>query len=89
MKDDGGLEMNPAEFKKRYFVLPRAEIGHLRFILESYDGLAFARTLDSRQALVEIAYPFNRSADAEALIKSLVEEVSLQEAPTPKEIPSL
>ncbi len=38
----------PAEiFIKRYFQLPRAEIGQLRFILESYDGLAFARTLDS------------------------------------------
>ena len=30
-------------FSKRYFQMPRAEIGHLRFILESYDGLAFAR----------------------------------------------
>lgn len=81
--------MDHAEFKKRYFVLPRAEIGHLRFILESYDGLAFARTLDSRQALVEIAYPLNRSADAEELIKALAEEISLQEAPTPQDIPSL
>ena len=39
-------------FSKRYFRLPRAEIGHLRFILESYDGLAFARTLDSGSGLV-------------------------------------
>ncbi len=44
-------------FTKKYFRLPREQIGFLRFILESYDGLAFARTLDSRLALVEVAYP--------------------------------
>ena len=50
-------------FSKRYFQMPRAEIGHLRFILESYDGLAFARTLDNQLALVEIAYPPSRRHD--------------------------
>jgi len=74
------------EFCKRYFQMPRAEIGHLRFILESYDGLAFARTLDNQLALVEIAYPPSRSQDVEPLLKALAEEVSLQEVPPPEEI---
>ncbi len=74
------------EFSKRYFQIPRAEIGHLRFILESYDGLAFARTLDNQLALVEIAYPPSRSHDVEPLLKALTEEVSLQEVPSPEEI---
>jgi hypothetical protein len=76
-------------FSKRYFHMPRAEIGHLRFILESYDGLAFARTLDNQLALVEIAYPPSRSLDVEPLLKALAEEVSLQEVPSPEEIPPL
>lgn len=76
-------------FRKRYFLLPRAEIGQLRFILESYDGLAFARTLDKRCGLVEIAWPASRSADVDVLLKALAAEVGLQEVPAPDEIPSL
>lgn len=78
-----------AAFCKRYFQMPRAEIGHLRFILESYDGLAFARTLDNQLALVEIAFPPSRSQDVELLLKALAEEVGLQEVSAPKEIPPL
>ena len=80
---------DPQTFEKRYFLLPRAEIGHLRFILESYDGLAFARTLDSREGLVEIAYPSTRAQDAEELISALCHEVSLTVVPPPDVIPPL
>ena len=73
-------------FSKRYFQMPRAEIGHLRFILESYDGLAFARTLDNQLALVEIAYPPSRRHDVEPLLEVLAVEIGLQEVPTPEEI---
>jgi len=76
-------------FTKRYFQLPRAEIGHLRFILESYDGLAFARTLDSRSALVEIAFSPSRSEDVDVLLKALMEEAGLREVPAPPELPPL
>ncbi len=76
-------------FSKRYFILPRAEIGHLRFILESYDGLAFARTLDKLTGLVEIAYPPSRARDVESLLKGLTVEVGLQEVDAPEQIPPL
>ncbi len=62
---------------KAYYSLPRRQIGYLRFMLESYDGLAFVRTLDSRQALVEIAYPASRREDAEALLAALVIECTM------------
>ena len=81
--------MNPANFEKRYFLLPRVGIGYLRFILESYDGLAFARTLDRQEALVEIAFPAGRSADVDVLLKALAVDVGLQEMPAPKQIPPL
>ena len=81
--------MNSANFEKRYFLLPRAGIGHLRFILESYDGLAFARTLDRQEGLVEIAFPANRSADVDVLLKALAVEVGLQEVPVPKQVSPL
>ena len=76
-------------FSKRYFQIPRAEIGHLRFILESYDGLAFARTLENQLALVEIAYPSSRVSDVEPLLKALSAEVGLEEVPPPAVIPPL
>ena len=76
-------------FSKRYFQLPRAEIGHLRFILESYDGLAFARTLDSRAGLVEIACSASRTEDVDALLIALGEEAGLREVPMPDNIPQL
>jgi len=80
----------PAEiFIKRYFQLPRAEIGQLRFILESYDGLAFARTLDSATGLVEIACPPSRTDDVDALLETLCEELGLRETPLPEDIPPL
>ena len=81
--------MDPSRFRKRYFTLARADIGHLRFILESYDGLAFARTLDSRAGLVEIAYPESRARDADALIKALVGEIGLKETAAPEHVPPL
>jgi len=71
-------------FEKRHFLLPRAEIGYLRFILESYDGLAFVRTLDPRPALIEIAFPLSRRHDAEALLAALVEECAMQSVPAPE-----
>jgi len=76
-------------FNKRYFILPRAEIGHLRFILESYDGLAFARTLDKQKGLVEIAYSPSRTRDVDSLLKNLIAEVGLQEADVPEKIPPI
>jgi len=76
-------------FIKRYFQLPRAEIGQLRFILESYDGLAFARTLDSRTGLVEIAWPPSRTDDVDALLRTLCDELGLREVPVPEDIPPL
>lgn len=76
-------------FNKRYFQIPRAEIGQLRFILESYDGLAFARTLDNQVALVEIAYPPSRSRDVEPLLTALACELGMREVPAPDVIPPL
>lgn len=70
-------------FAKRYYRLDRAAIGMLRFLLESYDGLAFMRTLDAREALVEVAYPPSRSRDAEALLAAFAAELGIAEVPSP------
>lgn len=72
-----------APFCKKYYRLPKAEIAYLRFAFESYDGIAFVRTLDAKAALVEIAYPPSRRVDAEALLQTLQKETGMVEAATP------
>jgi hypothetical protein len=69
--------------KKRYFYLPRREIGYLRFILESYDGLTFMSTLDASTGLVEIGYPPSRVADVRELLDALTRELGWRESQAP------
>lgn len=81
--------MPPVSFDKRYFLLPRSWIGYLRFILEGYDGLAFARTLDRQAGLVEVAFPANRQEEVGALLRALAAEIGMREVPAPATVPPL
>jgi len=76
-------------FIHRCFRLERANIGYLRFILEGYDGLIFMRTLDPREALVEVTYAPACSADAEAVLAALAVECAMTPAPRPATCPPL
>ena len=72
-------------FLSRCFLVSRNQIAYLRLILESYDGLAFMRTLDPSRAVVEIGYSPTRRRDAEALILALEKETGLTEIPPPED----
>jgi hypothetical protein len=74
-------------FSSRYFQLPKAEIASLRFTLESYDGLAFQRTLDSATGLVEVLWPVERARDVEALLAALSAELGMVMVPAPEQVP--
>lgn len=76
-------------FAKRYYVLPKAQIGPLRFVLESYDGLAFMRTIDASTGLVEVAWSVSRSEDVEALLAALADELQMVVVATPETVPPL
>ena len=76
-------------FHKRYYHVHRREIGFLRFLIESYDGLMFLRTLDNRKALIEIAYSPSRRHDAESLLAALTDETGMQPADSPEIVPPL
>ena len=66
-----------------YLVLPPREIAYVKFIFESYDGVAVVRTLDRHAArLVVLAAP-DFEADARAVIRSLVEEGACEETGPP------
>jgi hypothetical protein len=71
-------------FTTTCFRIPRSEISYLRFILESYDGLAFMRTLDASSGIVEIAWSPSREKDVRALLAALAAELPMAEVPAPE-----
>jgi hypothetical protein len=74
--------------EKLYFVVSRKDISFMRFILESYDGLLFMRTIDAAAGVIEVGYHPSRRPDAQALLKSLAEEVGLQAIDPPEKLDS-
>jgi hypothetical protein len=70
---------------KRYYTVPRKEIGYLRFTFEGYDGLIFMRTLKAADGLIEVGYPAQRQADAESLLAALDQEIGLTVAERPSD----
>lgn len=79
------MEMAEPALIKKYFTVPRREIGYLRFIFEAYDGLVFMRTLRAADGLIEVAFPPGLREDAEALLAAVDAEVGLAEAERPPE----
>jgi hypothetical protein len=78
-----GHGLSQFSFTQRFFQISPAEIGFLRFLLESYDGLGFVRTLDPRRALVEISFPPSRQRDVAPLLAALAAECGMVEVPSP------
>jgi hypothetical protein len=81
--------MGQVVLEKRYYILSRKNIGYLRFILESYDGLVFMRTVDAKAGLIEVGYHPSRRDDALRLLQSLAEEVGLEKTDPPEDSETL
>jgi hypothetical protein len=63
--------------------LPPAEIAYVKFVFESYEGVAVVRTLDRRAAhLVVLAAP-DFAGQARAVVASLVAEGVCEETDPP------
>ena len=63
--------------------LPPREIAYVKFVFESYEGVALVRTLDRRAAtLVVLAVP-DFEADARAVVAALVAEGVCRETEPP------
>lgn len=75
--------------EKRYFVVSRKDISTMRFILESYDGLMFMRTIDAKAGVIEVAYHPSRYEDAEDLLQALTIEVGLTPTDPPENLDAL
>ncbi len=63
----------------RYFRLDRRDVVYLAFILESYDGLGIATTVDPKVALVRVRGPKERAEELGRLLDALVAEIPMTE----------
>lgn len=57
-----------------YFRMDRREIGFLRFIMEAYDNLAMARTIDAREGRMVVHAPPGCETDVLAILADLGRE---------------
>jgi len=57
--------------------IEKSEICYLQWIIESYDGMAIVRTIDSMNGTVEISIAPGCSEEIESLIKFLKDDGSL------------
>ncbi len=73
---------------QKYFRVRRCDMAYLKFIVESYGGLAALSTVDSKEGLMEWMIPPDRLEEAEQLIDSLREEVAMEPVPPPITSPS-
>ena len=64
---------------KKYYRVERKEISFLRFIFESYDGVAVLTTLDARAGIVVLRIAPSRQGEADMIIQDLKKEILIEE----------
>jgi len=63
--------------------VPRREVAYVKFIFESYEGVAVARTLDRRAAILVIMTVPDFAEQARTIVASLAEEGACAQIPEP------
>jgi len=63
------------ELSRHEFLVERREISYLRYIIESYDGMALVRTIDPHEARIEIMI----APGCEAIVLELLESLRTDE----------
>ena len=61
-----------------YFRVRREDIAYLKFILESYEGMAVLRTTDPHEAVVELMVAPGWEKDVEEVIDGLKKEIPIE-----------
>lgn len=64
---------------KRYFSVRRRDIAYLRFIIESYEGLATLSTVDGKVGIVSLAVPGCFVEEMDRLVLALENEIAIKE----------
>ena len=73
----------------RFFRVPLAEIGYVRMIVESHDGLAAVRSLSGNRGEIEWLLGEGMDEEGDLLAKRLAAEVGLLPISRPADWPDL
>lgn len=72
-----------------FLVVPVAEIGYVKFVFESYEGVAVLRTIDRRAGLLVVLAVPDFLAAARAVVVALAEEIGCREVAPPADLGDL
>jgi len=81
--------MPAADVHPIFLRVPRAEIGYVKFIFESYEDVAVTRTLDRRAATLALLVAPDFLPQARAIVAALADEMPCREIPRPAECTDL
>jgi hypothetical protein len=62
----------------RYFRVNRKDIAYLKFIIESYEGMAVVRTKDPQEAIVELMVAPGWEKDVDEVLEGLRKEMPIE-----------
>jgi hypothetical protein len=62
-----------------------ADIGYIKFVIESYEGIGIVRTLDRRAAIIVVLSTEDFAGVVREVVASIAEAVPCQEIATPPE----
>ncbi len=64
--------------QSKYFRVHREDIAYLKFIIESYEGIAVVRTKDPYEAVVELMVAPGWENDLEEVLEGLRKEITIE-----------
>ncbi|MGH7895469.1 MAG: DUF4911 domain-containing protein [Candidatus Binatia bacterium] len=73
----------PADVEPIFLSVPRREIAYVKFVFESYEGVAVTRTLDRHAALLVILVAPDFMAQARTIVAALETEAACREVAAP------
>ena len=73
----------PGDVVPIFLRVPRPEIAYVKFIFESYEGVAVVRTLDRHAAILVVLAVPDFEAEARRVIAALATEANVTEIPPP------
>ncbi len=63
---------------EKYYTVEKKDISYLKFIIESYEGIAFITTLDKEKSIIKVTIPKDLEDEADKLLNALQKEIILK-----------
>lgn len=75
--------MKEIKLLKRFFRLDISEIAYVKFIIESYEGIAIQRTLNAKRGEIEIMTPDSNADVLDGILLDLKTTIIIEEIKKP------